>query len=131
MREVQISGNITADAEKKAIGDRFVINFAIANNDESKKMENGSYESIVSFFNVVFWSKSGKMANHLKKGKTVSIVGKLKQDRWEKDGKTFQAVKIQASEVIPHVYEKVVDTCEVPEPTPTGDGQVSDGDVPF
>ena len=131
MNNGNISGNLTADAEIKKVGDSNVINFSIANNDESKKLQDGTYENIVSFFNVVYWSKSGKMINHLKKGKTVSITYKLKQDRWETEsGEKRNVVKLRATEVIPHVFEKTntesVNEMPIPEPEP-----VDENDVPF
>lgn len=105
MNNFQITGTITADAEIKKVGDSNVINFSIANNDESKKKEDGSYETIASFFNVVYWSKSGKMVTHLLKGKQVTICGTLKQERWEKDGVKNSRVTLRATEVLPHKFE--------------------------
>jgi len=107
MNGVFMTGRLTRDAEMKPVGDNNVISFSIANDDESKKQQDGSYENIVSFFNCEFWSKSGKMAMHLLKGKAVTITGALKQDRWQdKEGQNRSVVKIKCSKVEPHVYEK-------------------------
>jgi len=108
MNNINITGNLTRDAEMKQIGDSNVIEFSIANNDESKKNQSGEWEKIVSYFNCSIWSKSGKIFNHLKKGKAVSVSGKLKQEIWQdkETNKNMSKVVIRANEVIPHVYEK-------------------------
>ena len=45
----------------------------------------------------------GRMAENLKpyliKGKMILIAGRLKQDRWEKDGQKFSRIKIEVEEV--------------------------------
>jgi len=107
MNNFSITGRLTNDAEIKAVNDSNVINFSIANNDESKKDANGNYEDVVSFFNCVYWSKSGKMVNHLRKGKMVTCSGRLKQERWEKDGQNYNRVTLRCYEVLPHVFENV------------------------
>lgn len=111
MNSVNISGRLTADCEVRAVNDTNVITFSIANDDERKKNAAGEYEPVVSFFNVTYWSKSGKMANHLKKGKAVTISGRLKQDRWtDQNGQNKNRIHITAREVLPHVYEKTENT---------------------
>jgi single-strand DNA-binding protein len=130
-----ITGNLTADGEIKQVGDSNVINFSIANNDESKKKDDGNYENIASFFNCTYWSKTGKMVNHLKKGKTVSLSGKLKQERWEKDGVNHSRVTLRCNEVIPHVYESAgYDPATDPQnPAYTGTplGEIDNNEEPF
>jgi single-strand DNA-binding protein len=54
----------------------------------------------VDYFDVEVW---GKMAENLKqyltKGKQIAITGRLKQDRWEKDGKAASRVGIVAENI--------------------------------
>ena len=117
MNNISITGNIVRDAEIKQVGDSNVINFSICNNDESKKNEAGEYETVPSFFDCTVWSKSGKLANHLLKGKAVTVSGRLKQETWQnEEGQNRTKVVIRAFEVIPHVYEAAGAA-----PTSTGD----------
>lgn len=73
-------------------------NMRIAVNS-SKKTQNG-YEDEVSYFDVVLF---GKMAESLKtylvKGQQIAVSGRLKQDRWEKDGKKNSKVSLIADTV--------------------------------
>ena len=131
MNNFQMTGTLTADAEIKQIGESNVINFTIANNDESKKNQDGSWENIASFFNCIFWSKSGKMVSHLLKGKHVTVSGSLKQDRWEKDGAKHSTIKLRCSEVVPHVYEKASDNIQPDQSQPEELNFSVDGPVPF
>ena len=64
MNNINITGNLTRDAEIKIVGDSHVVNFSICNNDESKKNEAGEYESVPSFFDCSVWSKSGKKSKN-------------------------------------------------------------------
>jgi single-strand DNA-binding protein len=131
-----ITGRLTKDCEVKPVGESHAIEFSIANDDETKKVGD-QYENIVSFFNVVYWSKSGKMANHLKKGKAVTIEGRLKQQRWTKEDGTNQSrVIIIAKKVEPHVYESTNHDNGAPPlvpPTiePADKFFENDNDVPF
>lgn len=137
MNIVGMSGRLTADCEIKAVGESNVINFSIANNDESRKKDDGTYEQIVSFFNVVFWNKSGKMAAHLKKGKAVTITGRLKQQRWtDQEGKNHGRIVINASKVEPHVFESTGAAGQpgddyVPEPGPDAGPPAGEDELPF
>ena len=141
MNLLGISGRLTADCEIKAIGDSNVINFSIANNDEQRKKDDGTYENVVSFFNVSFWNKSGKMARHLIKGKAVTITGRLKQQRWtDQEGKNQGRIVINAVKVEPHAYESAGGAGQsgdnyTPEPEPEPGTQqgapTGDDELPF
>ena len=66
------------------------------------------WEDETSFFDVVIW---GKMAESLKprltKGKQISVMGSLKQDRWEKDGQKQSKIYVNAEQVeIPNDSKK-------------------------
>jgi single-strand DNA-binding protein len=95
MNTTIISGNLTREPESRAVGDQSVINFSIANNDESKKQQDGSYVKIASFFDFEFWTKNpAHWLKQLVKGANVVVQGRLKQDRWEQDGTNRSRVKI-------------------------------------
>jgi single-strand DNA-binding protein len=138
MNSINITGTLTADVEvKETNSDWKALNFSIANNDETRKKEDGTYEDIASFFNVTLWTKGDKMQRHLLKGKQVAVNGRLKQDRWESEGNKRSAVKIIASEVKPFVWQNS-DQSENSGQNATNSGQKPDDnftnidqDVPF
>ncbi len=59
---------------------------------------NGYKKDDVSFFDIVAWNKSAEAINkYMSKGRRMCVEGNLRQERWEKDGKKFNAVKIYAN----------------------------------
>lgn len=96
---VLVEGNLTRDPELKYLtSGTAVANFSIAVNRSWKK--DGEWVNEASFFDVVAWGKLGEVvAEYLKKGRGVRVVGSLKQDRWEQDGAKRSRVKIQAERV--------------------------------
>lgn len=98
INSICVVGNLTKDAEVKAIGETFLLSFSVACNETRKT--NGKYEDYANFFDVTYFTKGGqKLSAYLKKGKTVAINGSLHQDRWEKDGQKRSAIKISAKEI--------------------------------
>lgn len=94
-RSFSYIGNGTAKA---------TVNLAV--NRSVKKGD--KWEDETSFFDVVIW---GKLAENLKprltKGKQISVMGSLKQDRWEKDGQKQSKIYINAEQVeIPNDSKK-------------------------
>ena len=72
--------------------------FSIAVNDIEKKDDD--YVSTVSFFSVKLFGKIVEtLQPYLKKGVKVCVTGKLKQNRWERDGKKFSAIEIRAEQI--------------------------------
>ena len=130
MNNINITGRLTRDAEIKPVGDSNVISFSICNDDERKKNEAGEYESVPSFFDCSVWSKSGKIANHLLKGKAVSVSGRIKQETWQsKEGENRSKVAIKAFEVVPHQFEAAGSapaTTGQPDPAPDFGNDPSD-----
>lgn len=97
---IVIDGNLTADPELRttATGKK-VANFSIAVNHLSQKEEDGSKS--VSYFDVEVWERRAEnCAEYLSKGSKVTVIGKLRQDRWQSpEGSNRQKVKIVADEV--------------------------------
>ena len=86
--KVIIEGRISTDVKTVEVGDKKIANFSIAVNNFNKQNE-----EIVSFFNCSVFV-TDKLNQLLEKGKPLLLEGYLKQDRWEKDGQKYQAVKI-------------------------------------
>ena len=99
LNNVNIMGNLTRDPEMKSLpSGKEVCSLSIANNHVF--MKNGEKVSEVSYFDVDVWGINAEnCSKYLTKGKGVIVEGRLRQDRWEKDGKTQSRVKITASAV--------------------------------
>lgn len=81
------TGRLTKSAELKYLqSGSCLCNFSIACN-QTFKNEMGEWEKRPDYFDCVIWGKYGEsMVKHLSKGSLVTVSGRLKQDRWEKDG---------------------------------------------
>lgn len=99
LNNVSIMGNLTRDPEMKyTTSGRPVCNLSIANNRVFTR--NGEKASEVSYFDVEVWGVVAEnCSKYLSKGSGVIIEGRLKQDRWERDGKTQSRVRIVANNV--------------------------------
>ena len=91
-------GHITRDIGERDYGyttnGKAKLNISIAVNDGYG--ENKS----VSYFDVVYWGKPAEaIKSYLHKGKQIGIEGRLKQDRWEKDGRTNTRVYVIAESI--------------------------------
>ena len=96
---VSIMGNLTRNPEIKYIpSGKAVCSLSIANNRVFTR--NGEKVSEVSYFDVDVWGIAAEnCSKYLAKGKGVIVEGRLRQDRWEKDGKTQSRVRITANAV--------------------------------
>lgn len=101
LNSIVITGNLVHDIGEKdlqKVGETTKLTVTIASNQSVKV--NGEWKTEPSFFDVVLW---GKLADNLKpylvKGKSIGIEGRLKQDRWEKDGQKKSRIYIIADNV--------------------------------
>lgn len=96
INNILLAGRLTADAELKYTPTGTAIcSFNLANN---RKGQNGKEET--TFIEVViFGNYAEAMNNYLKKSVAVDVLGKLIQEVWEKEGKTFSKHKIHAKEI--------------------------------
>ena len=99
LNSVNIMGNLTRDPEIKSTpSGKSVCSLSIANNRIYSK--NNEKVTEVSYFDVEVWGVVAEnCAKYLKKGSGIIVEGRLKQDRWEKDGKTQSRVRISANSV--------------------------------
>ena len=99
LNSVNIMGNLTRDPELKYTNSgKSVCNLSIANNRVYTK--NGEKVTEVSYFDIEVWGVIAEnCAKFLSKGSGIIVEGRLKQDRWEKDGKTQSRVRIAANNV--------------------------------
>ena len=117
--QVAIDGNLTKDGEFKFTESGVaVLKFSIAHNTKIKEKEE------VSFFDVVAFGKHAEyIADFAVKGTPVTVIGRLQQDRWEKDGTKYQRVKIIGNQC---VFGKTKASAATPEDAPP-----PDDDIPF
>jgi single-strand DNA-binding protein len=99
LNSVNIMGNLTRDPEIKSTpSGKSVCSLSIANNRVYNKGNERVTE--VSYFDVEVWGPVAEnCVKYLKKGSGIIVEGRLKQDRWEKDGKTQSRVRITANSV--------------------------------
>ncbi len=92
-------GNLTRDPEIRFTpAGKGVCSLSIANNRVYTK--NNEKVTEVSYFDVEVWGPTAdNCVKYLKKGSGIIVEGRLKQDRWEKDGKTQSRVRITANSI--------------------------------
>ncbi len=96
---VVVGGRLVRDAELKYTGGGLAIcTFSIAVNRRRKNGEEWIEEA--SFFDSVMFGRYGEaLQKSLIKGKSVVVQGELRQNRWERDGKTRSSVEIIVEQV--------------------------------
>lgn len=99
LNSVNMMGNLTRDPEMKYTpSGKSVCNLSIANNRVYTK--NGEKVSEVSYFDIEVWGVVAEnCAKYLTKGSGIIVEGRLRQERWEKDGKTQSRVRISANSI--------------------------------
>jgi single-strand DNA-binding protein len=99
LNSVNIMGNLTRDPELRYLpSGKSVCSLSIANN--RVYTAKGEKVTEVSYFDVEVWGPAGEnCAKYLTKGSGIIVEGRLKQDRWEKEGKTQSKVRISANAV--------------------------------
>lgn len=100
LNSVLVEGNLTRDPELAYTAKgTAVCKFSIASNRSTKEGE--EYKQEVSYFDIVAFARQAEICGeYLKKGRSVRVVGRLKQDRWaDADGRNHSRVNIIADHV--------------------------------
>lgn len=94
LNTVALVGRITQDTKLQFTGrDNPYIFFSVAVNRNVKKGD--SYEEETSYIDCQLYGRSAEsLEKYLTKGKLVSLEGSLRQNRWEKDGKTVSRLVV-------------------------------------
>ena len=99
INEVRIDGRIGKDAEVRFTSSgKCVIKFSIAST-ERKKQGDQWVDGETSWYDVEHWPIDEKEAKRFVKGAYLCLRGRLKVDKWEKDGMKHTKVKIAMKEV--------------------------------
>lgn len=100
VNKVILLGNLTADPESKAAGERPLTTFVVATNRVWKNAQ-AEPQSLAEYHNIACW---GGLADHvlaiLKKSKLVYVEGYLKTRSWEDNGIKHFRTEIVADNVI-------------------------------
>jgi single-strand DNA-binding protein len=96
---VVLVGNITRDPELRYIPSGTAVSeITLAVNDRVKK--GGEWVDETTFVDVTLWGRTAEVANeYLSKGSSVLIEGRLKLDRWEKEGQKHSKLRVVADKM--------------------------------
>ena len=105
LNSLVVEGTLVRDAEVSDV--KPMLSFSI----EVKRYfrdSSGKIETETNVFDVEAWGEFVSLKNILKAGRTVRIVGRLKQNRWtDSDGKAHSAVVIIAENIdVPDVIKE-------------------------
>jgi single-strand DNA-binding protein len=97
---VTLIGNLTREVEAKVLsGGNTVASFGLAVN-ERYKSKDGELKEETTFVDVKTWGKLAEICGqHLNKGASVLVFGKIRQERWEKDGVKQSKIVVIADKV--------------------------------
>jgi single-strand DNA-binding protein len=105
LNNVVLAGRLTKDPELKYTPNGVpVASFSLAVQRDYKNQQTGEYEA--DFFNCVAWRETAElMANSLKKGSFISVIGKLETRNFEgSDGKRVYMTEVNVN--LFHYLEK-------------------------
>ena len=130
--KVILIGNLTKDPDLRyTTAGMAIANFSLAIN--RKYTSDGEKKEEVDFFDIEAWDKLAELiSEYLKKGSPVLIDGRLKQERWEDNGKQRSRVKVvaQGIQFLPDGKGKEKGEEKNGEHA-KGAGHADSGDVPF
>lgn len=120
------SGNLTRDPEERVTkSGTFVLELGLAVN-ERRKNQQGEWEDYANFIDcVMYGSRAEAVSRYLHKGDKVVIDGKLRQERWEKDGQKRSKIRVVIEDI-----DFSGNRRDEPEPE-REQGGVYDEDIPF
>ncbi len=97
---VALVGRLTRDSELRySSGGLAISRFSLAVNRRKRTADN-RWEEEAHFFDCVLFGKSAENLNqYLERGKQVSIIGELRQNRWEQDGQNRSRVEIAVNQI--------------------------------
>ena len=108
LNSIVLVGRITQEVSEQDFGyistGTAKLTLHIANNESRKRGDN--WEDNPSYFDVVYWGKPAEsLKTKIHKGMLIGVSGRIKQDRWEKDGQKKSKIYINADSI--QILEKV------------------------
>jgi single-strand DNA-binding protein len=121
LNNVTIIGRVTQEIGENDFGyistGTAKLQLHIANNESRKKGD--KWEDEPSYFDITVWGKPAEnLKAKIRKGLLVAVSGRLKQDRWEKDGQKKSKIYINADSV--QILEKIEKAETKPAEEPSG-----------
>lgn len=97
---VTISGNIGREPEmRQTSGGMAVLGFSMAVN-ERRKNNQGEWDDYTNWIDVsIFGNRAQGLAPYLHKGMKLTVKGKLRYSKWEKDGQTRSKLEVIVEDV--------------------------------
>lgn len=102
INRVNISGNLTRDAELRTTGSgASLLGFSVAVNDRRKNPQTGEWEDYPNFIDcVMFGNRAASVDKYMVKGTKVAIEGKLRWSQWEApDGNKRSKIEVIVDEL--------------------------------
>ena len=100
INRVNISGNLTRNAELRQAGTTSVLGFGVAVNDRRKNQQTSEWEDVPNFVDcTMFGTRAEKLAQYLTMGTKVCIEGRLRWSSWEKDGQKRSKLEVIVEEL--------------------------------
>jgi len=98
VNKVILLGNLGKDPELKQFeGDNVVANITLATT-ESYKDKQGNKVDNTEWHDLEIWGQQARIAEqYLRKGSQLYVEGKIKTEKWEKDGQKHSRVKIRVT----------------------------------
>lgn len=136
INKATISGHLGGDPELRSTATgRSVLTFNVAVNERVPDGNNG-WTDRANWIKVTVWgNRADSLARILSKGSKVAVSGRLRQEKWERNGETRSTVGIVADEIDLMSARSDADNGYRPpasevvaEDAPTG---VYDADIPF
>ena len=130
INQVFLCGNVGADAEVRTIeGGAKVARFRIATSTGGYKKQDGTeVPERTEWHSITCWRGLASLAEHIKKGMRVTVVGRLTYNEFEKGGVKRTSAEILAQELVLHGEKR--ENTEVSAPTPEAPRNFND-DLPF
>ena len=126
-----ISGNLTRDPELRATASgTAVLGFSVAVNDRRRNPQTGEWEDQANFIDcTVFGSRAEALANILHKGSGVTVQGRLRWSKWERDGQKRSKVEVIVNEIALHDKKDASPASQAAAPEP--ESEYVPYDIPF
>lgn len=95
-----ISGNLGADPEHRTTASgASVLTFQVAVNERVPDGAGGWKDQAHWIKCVVFGKRADGLVAHLHKGSKVAVTGKLRQEKWEKNGQKHSTVSLKVEDL--------------------------------
>jgi len=136
--KVILLGRLSRDVELKSVNQgTSLVELGVAVNERRKSTE-GAWKEEVHFIDVTFWGKKAEViAQYLAKGDPILVEGRLKQNRWEANGKNHSRINVYGEQFSfvgsrQHGSEVIMEPTDIERETSVRKTvTIPDDDIPF